>query len=124
MAAEVKRATRVAEGIREELANLLARKVRDPRVAGVVVSRVTVTDDLRNAKVYVRLLDLVERDEARQKELMIGLKSAAGMLRSSITKELSLRVAPELRFYYDEAVEKQQKVDELLAEIERDARSK
>ncbi|WP_394821922.1 30S ribosome-binding factor RbfA [Pendulispora albinea] len=121
MAAEVKRATRVAEGIREELANLLGRRVRDPRVAGVIVSRVAITDDLRNAKVYVRLLD---GDESRQKELLAGLKSATGMLRSSLTKDLGLRFAPELRFYYDEAVEKNARIDELLAEIERETRSK
>jgi len=121
MAAEVKRATRVAEGIREELAKILGRKIRDPRVAGVVISRVVVTDDLRNAKVYVRLLD---GDESRQKELLVGLKSASGMLRSAITKELSLRFAPELRFHYDEGLEKQARVDALLAEIHRESRSK
>jgi ribosome-binding factor A len=117
MPAEVKRATRVAEGMREELASLLGKKVRDPRVQGVIVSRVTVTDDLRSAKVYVRLLD---GDESRKDELLTGLKSAAGMLRSALTKQLSLRFAPELRFYYDEGVEKQARIDQLLNEIERD----
>ena len=119
MAAEVKRATRVAEGIRAELASLLGRRIRDPRVAGVIVSRVIVTDDLRSAKIYVRLLD---GDTAREKELLTGLKSAQGMLRSAITKALSLRFAPELRFFYDESIEKRARVDELLHEIDREQR--
>ncbi|HWL87270.1 MAG TPA: 30S ribosome-binding factor RbfA [Polyangiaceae bacterium] len=119
MAAEVKRATRVAEGIRAELATLLGRRIRDPRVAGVIVSRVIVTDDLRSAKIYVRLLD---GDTAREKELLTGLKSAQGMLRSAITKALSLRFAPELRFFYDESIEKRARVDELLHEIDREQR--
>jgi len=119
VAAEVKRATRVAEGIRAELATLLGRRIRDPRVAGVIVSRVMVTDDLRSAKIYVRLLD---GDTAREKELLTGLKSAQGMLRSAITKALSLRFAPELRFFYDESIEKRARVDELLHEIDREQR--
>jgi len=119
VAAEVKRATRVAEGIRAELASLLGRRIRDPRVAGVIVSRVIVTDDLRSAKIYVRLLD---GDTAREKELLTGLKSAQGMLRSAITKALSLRFAPELRFFYDESIEKRARVDELLHEIDREQR--
>ena len=116
--AEIKRATRVAEGMREELASLLSRKLRDPRVQGTIVSRVALTDDLRSAKVYVRLLE--EADEARRKELLTGLKSASGMLRTALTKQLSLRFAPELRFYYDDGVDKQTRIDELLSEIERE----
>ncbi len=119
MAAEVKRGTRVAEGIREELAKLLGRRVRDPRVAGAIVTRVVITDDLRSAKVYVRLLD---GDASRQKELLTGLKSAQGMLRSAITKELSLRFAPELRFYYDSALDQQSRIDEILHEIQSEPR--
>ena len=124
MPSEVKRATRVAEGMREALSALLARRVRDPRVRGVIVSRVVVTDDLRNAKVYVRLLGVEDAgdEDARRKELLTGLKSAAGMLRTSVTKQLSLRFAPELRFYFDEGVEKQARIDELLREIHAEAK--
>lgn len=121
MASDVKRATRVAEGMREELSVLLARRVRDPRVRGAIVSRVVLTDDLRHAKIFVRLL---EGGEAERKELLLGLKSAAGMLRSAVTKQLSLRFAPELRFYFDEGVEKQARIDSLLQEIRTDAKER
>ena len=78
-----------------------------------------MTDDLRSAKVYVRLLD--GGDDARKKELLAGLKSAAGMLRSALTKQLALRFAPELRFYYDQGLEKQARIDELLNEIQKES---
>ena len=116
MAGEVKRAVRVAEGVRQELATLIARKVRDPRVVGVVIARVVLSDDLRNAKVYVRLL---EGDESRRAEALTGLARASGMLRHDVTKTLKLRVAPELSFYYDEGQDKQTRIEELLDEIRR-----
>jgi len=117
MAGEIKRATRVAEGLRQEIATLLGRKVRDPRVSGVVVSRVVLTDDLRNAKVYVRLLD---GDAARREESIAGLTRAAGMLRREATRALKLRVAPELRFFYDEGEDARERIERVLDEIKRD----
>jgi len=114
MANEIKRAVRVAEGLREELAQLVGQKVRDPGVSGVVVSRVELTDDLRSAKVYFRLLDATRRAEAEA-----GLARASGMLRREVTKTLKLRVAPELRFFYDEGQDKLDRVAALLAEIKR-----
>ena len=114
MATDVKRATRVAEGLREELSRLLGQKVRDPRVTGVVISRVALTDDLRNAKVYFRLLDPSRRAEAEH-----GLARAAGMLRGEASKALKLRHAPELRFFYDEGQDDIARVEQILDEIKR-----
>ena len=119
MVAEVKRATRVAERVREEIAVTLGRTVRDPRIKGVVVSRVVVTDDLRSARVYVRLLEGAE-DEKRRRALIEGLARAAGMLRQSVTRSLGLRFAPELRFFYDEGQDKITRIEELLAEVKKE----
>lgn len=117
------RAKRVAEGVREELASLVAREVKDPRAAGAVVTRVEMTGDLRSAKVWVRLLEATE-DADRRRELVDALSRAAGMLRREVTHRLGLRHAPTLRFLYDEGVERSTRVEELLAEIERERRSK
>lgn len=117
------RAKRVAEGIREELASMLALDLRDPRAAGAVVTRVEVTADLRGAKVWVRLLEATD-DAARRKELLDALTRAAGMLRREVTQRLALRHAPTLRFVYDEGVERSSRVEELLAEIELERRSR
>src|ERR1700743_2659560 len=99
--AEIKRASRVAEGLRQELSMLVSQTLRDPRARGAVISRVEMTDDLREARVYVRALEGAE-DDARKKELVKGLASAAGVLRREATRALKLRVAPELKFFYDE----------------------
>jgi ribosome-binding factor A len=117
------RAKRVAEGVREELAALVARDVKDPRAAGAVVTRVEMTADLRSAKVWIRLLEATD-DAGRRKELVDALTRAGGMLRREVTRRLALRAAPTLRFLYDEGVEKSTRVEELLAEIERERRSR
>ncbi len=119
--ADVKRGVRVAERVREELSRLLSRKVRDPRAEGVIVSRVEMTDDLGLAKVYFRLL---EPSDARIKEATRGLEAARGMLRAEVTKAVKLRTAPELRFFYDQGIDAQNRIEELLAEIDDDRKKR
>ncbi len=119
--AEVKRAVRVAERVHEELAAMLARDVKDPRVSGVVISRVTMTDDLRQARVFVRLL---QDDDDRRTAAITALSRAAPMLRSGITKRAQLRYAPELKFQYDEGQEARMRIDQLLDEVNRDLNRK
>jgi ribosome-binding factor A len=84
--ADVKRATRVSERVREELAWLISREVRDPRARGAIVSRVEMTDDLKMARIYVRMLEGGPADEALE-----GLKRAASMLKREVTKKVGLR---------------------------------
>jgi ribosome-binding factor A len=114
---KVKRAVRVAERVREELATLIARTVRDPRVQGVSIARVDMTDDLRQARVLVRLLEGGD-DEARREEAVTGLGRASGLLRREVTKRLSLRYAPELKFVYDDGQDHLSRVEQLLAEVD------
>src|SRR5262245_38784872 len=118
--AEVKRAVRVAARLQEELAILIAHEARDPRLVGVVVSRVEMPDDLRSARVYVGLID----PAADKKEALAGLARATGMLRREVTGRLGLKFAPDLRFYYDEAQEKIARIEELLAEVRREDEGK
>jgi len=125
--AEVKRSVKIGERIREELASLIAREVRDPRVLGVSVTAVVMTDDLQLAKVRVRHALAADESTAananaeaqRRKSLLVGLDSASGLLRREIGKRLGLRYAPKLVFHYDESHEKRSRVDELLDEIAR-----
>jgi ribosome-binding factor A len=119
MVKEVKRAARVGERVKEELSWLLARNVRDPRLAGVTVSEVRMSDDLRNARVYVVLLE-GGSDAERRKEALAALTGAAGMLRGEVTQRVGLRFAPSLRFLYDDTREKRARIDQLLAEVEAD----
>lgn len=107
----------------QELAILISQKIRDPRARGAVVSRVDLSDDLRQARVYVRALEGAE-DDAKKKELIEGLERASGVLRREATRALKLRVAPELKFFYDDGLDKRSRVDSLLAEIEHENREK
>lgn len=119
MPSEVKRSVRVAGRVREELAWLLTREVRDPRVSGVTIARVEMPDDLRMARVFVRLLD---DSEGKREEALRGLARAAGMLRQRVTRAVGLRYAPELTFRYDDGQDKVTRIEELLAEVEADRR--
>jgi ribosome-binding factor A len=122
MSTGVKRSARVAERLREELSAKL-RDMRDPRLTGVLISRVEVTDDLQSAKVFVRR-ELGAADPGVQKQMLKGLQAASGRLRRDVAGALSLRYAPTLRFFYDDAPDAVDRVEELLREIHRDEQDK
>ena len=111
---EIKRATRVSERLREELSSVL-RDLSDPRILGVMVSRVEMTDDLQTAKVYVR--HTLNADPPAVKALLRGLEAASGKLRKDTAHAMKLRYAPTLRFYYDEAPDAVNRIEELLREV-------
>jgi ribosome-binding factor A len=114
-----KRAVRVAERVREEIARALVRDLGDPRLALAVVIRVEMPDDLSLARVMVRLAS-GGQDEAAQKRLLAGLHAASGLLRKLVGQNVGLRRAPELRFHYDAGQDASTRVEELLAEIDLD----
>lgn len=115
MSGGVKRAARVAERMREEMAGAL-RELRDPRIAGVFVSRVELTDDLQTARIYVRRELGTDSEDARR-EMLRGLGAAAGRLRRDVSHALGLRYAPTLRFFYDDGQDAVTRVEEILREI-------
>jgi ribosome-binding factor A len=123
MTGEVKRSSRVGERLREELA-VQMRNLRDPRVAGVLISRVEMTDDLQLARVYVRLEPRADGepapDDKARRQLLKGMEAASPRLRREASRGLGLRYAPDLRFFYDEAPEAHSRIEELLAEIKRE----
>lgn len=102
------RARRVAEQIRHELADIVLREMRDPRVQGVSFSAVEVTSDLEHAKVWFTVLgdDIAG---ARQ-----GLTRAAGFLRSELAQRMRMRTVPRLNFAYDESIERGARLSHLI----------
>lgn len=95
------RINRINEDIQRELASLI-RTVKDPRVHGLVsITRVDTTTDLRYCRVYVSVLD-----QSDVKEVVKGLKSAAGYLRRELGRVLTLRYTPELQFMADDSIER------------------
>jgi ribosome-binding factor A len=111
--ADIRRADRVAEAIRAEVATFLAEGVKDPRIkAFVTVTGVDVTRDLRQARVFVSLMgDAADRDSTIE-----GLQNLAPHLRSVIGKSLRLRVAPEMEFRVDDSIARAARIDSLLAQ--------
>ncbi|MDR5893902.1 30S ribosome-binding factor RbfA [Halomonas mongoliensis] len=111
---EFKRTDRVADQLQKELAVLIQREVKDPRLGMVTVSGVEVSRDLGYADVHVTLLG--EDTPERIKENLKVLKQAAGFLRGQIAKRIKLRHVPELRFHYDESVVRGQRLSSLIEE--------
>ena len=95
------RINRINEDIQRELASLI-RTVKDPRVHGLIsITRVDTTTDLRYCRVYISVLD-----HSDVKEVVKGLKSAAGYLRRELGRVLTLRYTPELQFIEDDSIER------------------
>jgi ribosome-binding factor A len=112
-----RRTKRVSELIQRHFAEVLRREVDDPRFAAVVVTGVTVSDDLMIANIGVRLL-VTDDDEKQRRGIIERLRRAAPRLRRVITPRLELKRAPELRFHYDVGPDAQQRVSELLREVD------
>ncbi|MDF2694392.1 MAG: Ribosome-binding factor [Labilithrix sp.] len=120
---ETSRPVRVAVQLRQEVARLVGRELADPRLEGLVVSNAWISADLRLAKVYFRIATTSEGAalEARRKEAETALERASGRLRKAVTARLGLRVAPELRFVYDEGQDARSRIEQLLDEVKRES---
>lgn len=119
---EARRPARVAERIRDELSQMLLRgEVRDPAARGVLVSLVRVTDDLRIARVYLRLLE-VEVTAARRRGAVDAMERAGGFLRRELARRMSLKHVPELELYWDDTFDEVAAVDRLLDEVRDEVR--
>jgi len=111
MPREYPRKLRIGELLQHELAELILREVKDPRVQHVTVTSVDVSPDLSNAKVLISVLGA----EGPQAEVVQALKHAAGFLRHELGRRLKLRSIPELRFSYDETLDRAAHLEALIA---------
>ncbi|NLY56960.1 MAG: 30S ribosome-binding factor RbfA [Gammaproteobacteria bacterium] len=102
MAKEYSRTQRVADQMQRELALLIQREVRDPRVGMITVTGAEVSRDLAHAKVFVTLMG--EASDAAIAENLAALKDASGFLRVQLGRSMKLRSIPQLHFHYDESV--------------------
>jgi ribosome-binding factor A len=107
-----RRAARLAEEIREQVAELIASKLKDPRIGFVTVTRVALTSDQRLARILVGVLG----DPEARKKTLLGLEQATGFVRRELAKGLRLRFMPEIQFEYDRGLEATDRVARLLEE--------
>ncbi len=110
------RVERIADRIREELAELFLYKLKDPRTIGTYVTDVTVDRELSYANIYVSALEGTERQE----EILTGLNSAKEFIRRYLAKQINLRSFPNIRFHWDATPENADKIEKLLASIRAD----
>jgi ribosome-binding factor A len=104
--------------MKQEIADILMRKIKDPRIGFVTVTDVDVADDLRNAKVFVSIYG------GDKTATLKGLESASAFIRAELGRRMRMRFTPELLFRFDATVEQGAHIMELLRTIEEDKAKK
>jgi ribosome-binding factor A len=108
------RPDRVGDQIRQELSELLSRgEVHDPGIGFITLTRVQVTADLQLARVYYTTMG----DQAARKETAKALQRATPFFRRHVGSRLQLRRVPELEFRFDESVERQDRIEQILRDL-------
>ena len=106
------RPQKLGDLIQRELSELIRLEVRDPRVGMVTITSVDVSPDLSHAKVFFTVLEKQDLEKTAE-----GLKRSAGFLRSQLAKRIKLYTTPELRFEYDESVERGDRLSRLIDSV-------
>ena len=104
------RPKRVAELVREEIAGLLTKGLKDPRIGFVSVMSVEMSNDLRVASVYVSFYGT----ESERKSSLAGLRNSSSWVRREVGQRLKLRFAPEIRFFEDKTLDRVFHLDEVF----------
>jgi ribosome-binding factor A len=112
-----RRTERLGSTIQQELANMILRDLDDPRVRPLTsVTRVRISEDLSIADIFITVMGT----PGQQTAALNALKHSAGMMRTRLTKDLSLRQAPFLKFHLDEDLKKELEMMELLDQVARE----
>ena len=107
-----KRSQRVGDLVREEVADIIMYRLKDPRIGFVTVTGVDMSPDMKNARIYVSVL----KEEDRELTLEI-LNSSKSFIRSLLSKRLRMKFIPTVEFRFDTSIEYGYKIDKLLKEI-------
>ena len=110
---EGKRSEKVADLIQQEISQMLVKSIKDPRIGFVTITRVTVSEDCRFAKIYFSVAgDLAERESSQK-----GLESATGYIRKELGRRIRLRYTPEIMFQFDPSIEYAIHMEKLIQSI-------
>lgn len=115
MGKEFERTQRISHFLHEELARLLQKTVRDPRVQEVSLTGVEVSRDLSHAKVFFTLMDDASAED--RAEVTAVLSKVSGFLRSELAKASTMRTVPRISFRFDESVGRGRDMETLLREV-------
>jgi ribosome-binding factor A len=113
---EGKRSEKVADLIQKEISQMLVKSIKDPRIGFVTITKVSVSEDCRFAKVYFSVVGtLAERERS-----MKGLDSAKGFVRKELGRRIRLRYTPEILFQFDPSIEYAIHMGELIQTIQKE----
>jgi ribosome-binding factor A len=115
---EYKRSDRIADQLHREIAELVFRRVKDPRVQMVTITGVEVSKDLQHASVFYCVTG--KPGENEKKAVAEGLSKATGFIRQELGKRLHMKYLPQLAFRYDQSFDYGEKIERLLKEIHKD----
>lgn len=107
------RTDRLNERLREEIAQLVGNEIRDPRVGLVTITAVETSPELDHAKVYFTVLG----DEEEKEEALVGLRSAAGFVRTQLGRRVHIRRVPEIHFHLDRKLAEAIRIESLLRDV-------
>lgn len=113
-----RRTLKAAEAIREVVAMSILTDLKDPRVVGSTITKVEVSADMRQAKVFFMILG----GEGKERNALRGLQSSAGFLQQKVARRIDARYTPTLQFAVDEGVKNLMEVSRILAEEHAQAR--
>lgn len=114
-----KRAERVGDLIKREISEMLIRGIKDPRISLVTITRVSLSDDLRMAKVYFSVLG---GEEDRKRNLQ-GLNSAKGFIKREVGRRTHLRYVPDIVFKFDPSLEYADHMNRLIRQLHGEERA-
>jgi len=117
---EGKRSDRVADSIRKEISEMFVKTIKDPRIGFITLTRVTVTEDCRLAKVYYSIVGTPEQ----KRQSMEGLNSAKGYIRRELGHRMNLKYTPELMFQFDPSIEYAIHMGELIDHLQEERAEK
>ena len=110
---EGRRPGRLAGQVQEEISEIIQRKIKDPRLGFVTVTRVKLTADLKHASIYVSVLG----GEVEQEQSLVCLDSASPFIRSELAKRLRVKHIPDLKFFFDDSAVKGARIEKLLKHL-------
>ncbi|KJZ01503.1 30S ribosome-binding factor RbfA [Pseudoalteromonas piscicida] len=119
---EFSRTDRVAQQIQKEIAVILQREIKDPRLGMVTVSAVEVSRDLSYAKVFITVLNTSDEDKTKQSAAI--LNEATGYIRSLLGKRIRARIMPELKFVIDNSLMEGMRISNLVDSVIREDNAK
>lgn len=113
---DFQRTTRLNEALKEEIADIISSKLKDPRIGFVTVTSARVSSDLRHAHIYVSILGSKEEKDTTYQ----SLDGAKGFIRLELGKRLRIKFLPEISFFIDDSIEEGIHISKLIEKIHKE----